>query len=82
LTEDNDKIEAENNKIRAELEKLGHTVQTQIKDSMGSAMAATMNSYQMSGKTGGEKHDAGKDKDNKAKYEKLEGVTPQDVAQL
>ena len=49
---------------------------------MGSAMAATMNSYQMSGKTGGEKHDAGKDKDNKAKYEKLEGVTPQDVAQL
>jgi len=35
LTEDNDKIEAENNKIRAELEKLGHSVQTQIKDSMG-----------------------------------------------
>ena len=49
---------------------------------MGSAMAATMNSYQMSGKTGSEKHEAGKDKDNKAKYEKLEGVTPQDVAQL
>jgi len=39
-----------------------------------------MNSYQMSGKTSSEKHEGAAEKDNKAKYEKLDGVTPQDVA--
>ena len=43
-----------------------------------------MAAYHMGGNATHEKHGAHVDgqKDNKAKYEKLEGVTPQDVAQL
>ena len=46
-------------------------------------LQATMASYQMQGSSTAEKHAAaGPNKDNTDKYNKLEGVTPQDVTQL
>ena len=42
-----------------------------------------MNSYQMTGSSSTEKHNATPGaKDNKAKYEKLDGVSPADITQL